>query len=100
MIRFPTPEERGEGVITEVLGRTGDPGRHAAVIRALGLPDEFPEEVLDEARHQAAKFREDDLDGREDFTEQLVITIDPADANDFDDAVSLDQRRRRPATGS
>jgi ribonuclease R len=90
MIRFPTAMDRGEGVVVEVLGRTGDPKVDTtAVVRALGIPDEFPEEALAEARAQAAKFREDDLTGRDDFTGQLVVTIDPADAKDFDDAVSL-----------
>jgi ribonuclease R len=97
MIRFPTAMERGEGVIVELLGRTGDPKVDTtAVVRALGIPDKFPEEVLAEAREQALRFREDDFTGREDFTKQLVITIDPADAKDFDDAVSL---QRDPDTG-
>jgi len=90
MIRFPTAMDRGEGAIVEVLGRSGDPKVDTtSVVRALGIPDEFPEEVLEEARIQAAKFREDDLTGRTDFTQQLVVTIDPVDAKDFDDAVSL-----------
>jgi ribonuclease R len=90
MIRFPTAMDRGEGVIVEVLGRAGDPKVDTtAVVRSLGIPDQFPEDALAEAREQAMKFREDDLTGREDFTKQLVITIDPVDAKDFDDAVSL-----------
>jgi ribonuclease R len=90
MIRFPTALERGEGVVVEVLGRAGDPKVDTtAIVRALGIPDQFPEEALAEAREQAMKFREDDLAGREDFTGQLVVTIDPVDAKDFDDAVAV-----------
>ncbi len=90
MIRFPTAEERGEGVITEVLGPRGQPGVDTlSIIRAYHLPDVFPREALEEARDAAQTFREDDLDGREDFTGDLVVTIDPADARDFDDAVSV-----------
>src|SRR4051812_19252718 len=90
MIRFPTALQRGEGVVVEVLGRAGDPKVDTtAVVRALGIPDQFPEEALAEAREQAMGFREDDLAGREDFTGQLVITIDPVDAKDFDDAVAV-----------
>jgi len=97
MIRFPTAMDRGEGVIVEVLGRAGDPKVDTtAVVRSLGIPDQFPEEALAEAREQAMKFREDDLTDREDFTKQLVITIDPVDAKDFDDAVSL---AKDPDTG-
>ncbi len=90
MLRFPTPEDRGEGVITEILGPRGQPGVDTlSIIRAFGLPDVFAEDALQEAREAAAAFDESDLDGREDFTNDVVITIDPAEARDFDDAVSL-----------
>jgi ribonuclease R len=91
MLRFPSQEDyRGEGVIVEVLGPRGRPGVDTlSIIREYGLPDKFPEDVLEEARAAAATFREDELDGRTDFTSDTVITIDPADARDFDDAVSL-----------
>jgi ribonuclease R len=92
MLRFPTPEDRGEGVITEILGPRGQPGVDTlSIIRAFGLPDQFPEDALEEARRAAAAFADDDLDGREDFTGATIVTIDPADARDFDDAVSLVQ---------
>ncbi len=97
MVRFPSPVQRGEGVLTEVLGPRGQPGVDTlSVIRAFELPDVFPEDALNEARRQAAAFDESNLEGREDFTTQLVITIDPADARDFDDAVSVtyDSHRR------
>ena len=91
LLRFPAQNERGEGVILEVLGRAGDPAvDQKATVRALGIPDTFPEEVLAEARAMAARFDENDLDGRTDFTEQLIVTIDPVDARDFDDAVSVE----------
>jgi ribonuclease R len=92
MLRFPGPEDRGEGVIVEVLGPRGEPGVDTlSVIRAYGMPDKFPDDALEEAREQASIFREDNLDGREDFTADVVVTIDPPDARDFDDAVSLVQ---------
>ena len=90
MLRFPTPNERGEGVIAEVLGPHGQPGVDTlSIIKAFGLPEEFPANVLDEARQVASQFTEDNLAGREDFTHDLVVTIDPKDARDFDDAVSV-----------
>jgi ribonuclease R len=95
MLRFPSPEERGEGVITEVLGPRGRPGVDTlSIIREFGLPDTFPEDVLEEAREAAAAFDEGDLDGRADFTADTVVTIDPVDARDFDDAVGLVQDGR------
>jgi ribonuclease R len=90
MIRFPTADEPGEGVITEVLGPLLTPGVDTlSIIKAFGLPEEFPDAALAEARTAADHFQEDDLAGRTDFTNDLVITIDPADARDFDDAVSV-----------
>jgi ribonuclease R len=97
MVCFPTPEDRGEGVITEILGPRGKPGVDTlSVIRAFNLPDEFPDDAKQEARHQSEVFREDDLHGREDFTTEVIVTIDPVDARDFDDAISL---TRDPETG-
>jgi ribonuclease R len=90
LLKFPTAESRGEGVITEVFGPLTKPGVDLiTVIRAFGIPDEFPEPVLAEARAQADQFNEADLHNRTDFTNETVVTIDPADAKDFDDAVSV-----------
>lgn len=90
MLRFPTDRRRGEGVVTQVLGRRGDPGIDTlTVIHSLGLPVEFSAAALAETREQAAKFDEESFGGREDLTGETIITIDPADARDFDDAISL-----------
>ncbi len=90
MVRFPSHVHDGEGVITKVLGTAGDPGVDTlAIIHEFNLPDEFPDEVLEDARLQAEKFDESVGDDREDFTQDTVITIDPVDARDFDDAISL-----------
>jgi ribonuclease R len=90
MLRFPAPEDRGEAVITEVLGKRGQPGVDTlSIIRAFGIPEEFPEAVLQEARRAAADFSESNLLGRTDFTHEVVVTIDPATARDFDDAVAV-----------
>jgi ribonuclease R len=68
----------------------GKPGVDTlSTIRAFGLPDEFPKEMLQEAREMAALFDEKELEGREDYTGELIVTIDPVDARDFDDAISL-----------
>src|SRR4029077_10753557 len=89
-VRFPSHQRGGEGVLTKVLGPRGEPGIDTlSIIHEFGLPDEFPEEVHAEARQQAEKFNEDDLEGRLDLTDQTIVTIDPVDARDFDDAISL-----------
>ena len=92
MVKFPSPKTDGEAVITEVLGKYGQPGVDTmVVIREFALPDEFPEDVLEDARQQAEQFDESVGDGRVDLTELTVITIDPKDARDFDDAISLER---------
>src|SRR5262249_55851248 len=92
MVRFPSHVHDGEGVITEVLGARGAPGVDTlSVIREFNLPGDFPEHALSEARHQAERFDESTA-GRVDLTDETIITIDPVDARDFDDAVSVERR--------
>lgn len=91
MVRFPSQSRLGEGVLTRVLGPRDAAGVDAAsIIEEYGLPDEFPDDVLDEARQQAEAFDEMCLDERTDLSALTVVTIDPHDARDFDDAISLD----------
>jgi ribonuclease R len=91
MVRFPTHAHAGEGVITEVLGPRGAPGVDTlSIIREFNLPGEFAEDALEEARRQAELFDESIPPGRTDLTGLVTITIDPIDARDFDDAVSLE----------
>ena len=95
MVRYPTADGGGEGVVTELLGARGQPGVDTlSVIRALGIPDEFDEETLEDARDQARKFKEDEIGGRLDLRDVLTVTIDPASARDFDDAISLSRDER------
>ncbi len=90
MVRFPSQTHEGEAVVVEVLGARGQPGVDTlSIIHQFGLPQEFPEDVLAEARDQASTFDESIGKGRRDITDLTVITIDPADARDFDDAISL-----------
>ncbi len=80
-----------EGVITEVLGPGGEPEIETrSVIRAFGLAEKFPQEVLAEARSVSQAFDPDIIpDDREDLTDVLTITIDPPTAKDYDDAISI-----------
>jgi ribonuclease R len=91
MVRFPTHAHQGEGVITEILGQRGEPGVDTlSIIREFNLPEEFAEDTVEESRHQADLFDESIPEGRTDLTGLVTITIDPVDARDFDDAVSLE----------
>ncbi len=92
MVRFPSHTHDGEAVIVEVLGARGEPGVDTlSIIREFALPGEFGAEVLDAAREQSSKFDETVTGHRHDFTGMTVITIDPVDARDFDDAISLER---------
>lgn len=88
---YPSPGRDTRGVIVEVLGKRGEPSVDLlSIIRQYGLPSEFSEEVLADARRVAADYDpEAEAKHREDLRELTVITIDPETARDFDDAISL-----------
>jgi ribonuclease R len=91
MLRFPSPLRDGEGVVVEVLGPRGAPGVDTlSIIREYNLPEAFAADALDEARRAASVF-DAEADGRLDLSAETIITIDPADARDFDDAISLEK---------
>lgn len=77
--------------IEKVLGRPGDPGVDVlAILIGHQLPLDFPGLVTAEADKIARRgIRPEDLAQREDFRDRLVVTIDPEDARDHDDAVSV-----------
>ena len=79
------------GTVERVLGKLGDPGVDVlAVAYGHELPLEFPPEVEEEAeRLRKRGIRKEDFEGRLDLRGQLVFTIDPPDAKDHDDALSI-----------
>lgn len=90
MIRFPAQPHPGEGVIIEVLGNQDQAGVDTlSIIREFDLPTAFSEEVENEARRVAEAFKEVIPRDRLDLTALTIVTIDPEDARDFDDAISL-----------
>ncbi|HEX8203387.1 MAG TPA: ribonuclease R [Isosphaeraceae bacterium] len=95
MVRYPAPEWDGEGVLTEILGPRGQPGVDTlTVIRAYNIPDTFDDETLEDARQQARTFNENEIGDRLDLRDLLTVTIDPATARDFDDAITLSRDER------
>lgn len=78
------------GKIVEVLGYPDEPHVDMeAVIRKYGLSAEFPASVLRELETLPQNPSPGELARREDWTDRTVITIDPASARDFDDAISI-----------
>lgn len=83
-----------EGVITEILGESGQPGVDMlSIIRKHRLPEKFPSEVIGEARSRSEQNPAGEAGRREDCRKDYVLTIDPDDARDFDDAISVQRSR-------
>ena len=83
---------KGDNLSAEVVSILGDPSVPSVLVDAVAaeqqLPAEFPREVLEEA-DEASKAAIS-AEGRTDLTGRFVITIDPADARDFDDAIDVE----------
>ncbi|GMU22382.1 MAG: ribonuclease R [Phycisphaerae bacterium] len=93
LTEFPRPYQPARGVIVEVLGRRGDPGIDTlSIIRQYHFRDQFPEEVLTDVRRAIGEYDlDEELGNREDLRNEAIVTIDPDDAKDFDDAISIRQ---------
>jgi ribonuclease R len=80
-----------EGRVIEILGRAGDPSAEIlSVARTFDLRTEFPRDAMRESQSFPAIIPGDELAGRKDCRQLLCFTIDPENARDFDDAVSLE----------
>jgi ribonuclease R len=87
---WPSKHEAPEGEIIEVLGPPDAEGVDMlSVLRQYSLPLRFPKPVLEEARRIGSTVNPEDFRGRVDCRGHLVITIDPEDAKDFDDAICI-----------
>ena len=88
VLEYPSKTSHAVGRVVEVLGRKDTPGIDTDVaILAHGIPNEWPAEALKEARSWSAEVPENAKHGREDLRSVPLVTIDGADAKDFDDAV-------------
>ena len=89
--QYPSPDVDARGVIAKVLGRRGQPGVDTlGIIEQYQLPGEFDPQVLDEAHRAAVRYDpRTAAKEREDLRKLTTVTIDPADARDFDDAISV-----------
>jgi len=81
-----------EGEIIEVLGPASAPGIDMlSIIRKYHLPAGFPKDVLDQAERISEKIGSRQLESREDLRKEFIVTIDPDDARDFDDAIQVEK---------
>lgn len=89
--RFGGPDQWPAGEIVSVIGFIDDPDVETLVVmRKYGLDAEFPPEVTDDAVRLAVAPTGADFQDRTDFRGRTTITIDPATARDFDDAVDAE----------
>ncbi|HEV8539185.1 MAG TPA: ribonuclease R [Bacteroidota bacterium] len=89
---WESPNMSPEGQILDILGKPGEVSvEMTAVAREFRLPLHFPKDVAAEAERIGKTISKEEIAKRLDLRELLCFTIDPEDAKDFDDAVSLEQ---------
>ena len=93
---YATRNKNPEGHVQEILGHINDPGVDIlSIVRAYGLPEEFPEDMMEEVSHAPEELSADYVaeeigkNGRVDLRDVPMVTIDGEDAKDLDDAVSV-----------
>jgi len=90
IVTYPSETMPARGAIVEVLGEAGLYDTEIrSIMTRFGLPDDFPNECRQQARQATENFTGEKTDGRSDICDEVIITIDPPDARDFDDAISL-----------
>jgi len=90
IIQWPTRNKNPEGKITRVLGKSGENEAEIhSIIAEFGLPFKFPDNVISQANKIKDGVIDDEIASRKDFRDILTFTIDPVDAKDFDDALSI-----------
>ena len=88
---WPSRHVNPEGHIVEVLGPAGSPGVDMlSIIRKYRLPPEFPREVVREAESLSREIDPEEVKRRVDLRDRFILTIDPDDARDFDDAIEVE----------
>ena len=90
IIDWPEDAKNPIGEITHVLGKQGENNAEMnAILADYGFPLAFPDEVEKEAESIKEVITQEEIAKRKDFRQVLTFTIDPADAKDFDDAISF-----------
>ncbi|GAB5522763.1 MAG: ribonuclease R [Roseivirga sp.] len=88
--QWPERDKKPEGKIVRVLGKAGEHNAEIhSIIAEFGLPLEFPERIEQEAEEISDVISAKEIKKRRDFRDVTTFTIDPADAKDFDDALSI-----------
>ncbi len=92
LFRWDDPMKSPEANVVEILGRAGMPSvEYSSVLREFKLVRDFAPQVETEAKAVAVPIADAEIARRLDMREATIITIDPVDAKDFDDALSLEK---------
>ena len=87
---FGDEQRKPEGRVLEILGHVNDPGVDIlSVIKAYGLPEEYPDDVMKQIENIPDEVEEKEKAGRADFRDLQTVTIDGEDAKDLDDAITI-----------
>lgn len=88
---WPDDEKKPEGIITEIIGQSGERFVEIdSIVRSHGFEEEFPEKVIAQLEMIENKVKPNEVDGRLDLREKMIYTIDGDDSKDFDDAISVE----------
>ncbi|EUJ32597.1 ribonuclease R [Listeria cornellensis FSL F6-0969] len=92
LTEYPEGRNRARGIVKMIIGHRNDPGVDIlSIIHKHGIPIAFPDDVMEEANKVPAEIAESEIGARRDLRDQVIITIDGADAKDLDDAVTVSQ---------
>jgi ribonuclease R len=92
LTKFPEGRKNAEGEVIEILGDKNDPGVDiVSIIRKFNLPEAFPDEVIAQSEEVPDTISEDEIRGRRDLRDKMIVTIDGEDAKDLDDAVHVER---------
>ncbi len=90
IVKWPESAKSPIGEVIEVLGQSGDHETEMhAILAEFDLPHKFPDNIKRSADRLSTKITQEEIEKRRDFRNITTLTIDPADAKDFDDALSL-----------
>ena len=101
IVEWPMNANNPIGRVTEVLGQAGENETEMhAILAEFGLPYTYPKQVEEAANRISDQIPENEIARREDMRDVMTFTIDPRDAKDFDDAISIREIGNRKSSSN
>jgi ribonuclease R len=96
IIEWPKKSNNPIGKVIDILGNPGENNTEMhSILAEFGLPYNYPEKVEKAAEKISTEITQEEIKAREDFRDVITFTIDPKDAKDFDDALSIRQLKNK-----